>query len=699
MYLGHREAFSEQDARIAIHVEVSNSSDLDPGILRGRANHTELCWEFWDGQAWTAMNPGGKSLRLGVEDSGTTTDTGTTNFSDETQALMRSGVVTFSFTRPPVELTLNGIKSYWVRVRISAGDYGREIQVQRDESTGALSTIPATLAPPSIRLLKIDYSVEKEAKPSLVVLNEWEVTRGDSDLPFRPFTLSTPDDTLPSLYLGFKAPVAEASNANQGSGVPPVRNEGSFPHLPVSAYVLIDERAPQARNVDSCNAAAVWEYWTGANWKKFTVADQTENLQKSGVIQFLLPGDFSQSDRFGKRRFWLRMLLGESEVPPIRSVLLNTTMAVQGISFTNEILGGSNGEPNQHFRTMYPSVLPGQLLEVCEPTMPSQDEQEVLRGDEDVESPIEPTTERNGKAAYWVSWREVDSFYGSGARDRHYMLDHLTGEVIFGDGVCGMIPPILAGNLRMRRYRTGGGTIGNQPAQAVNQLVSAVPYVQKVVNWVPAAGGNDSEPADAVFERGPRELRHRGRAVTIEDFEDLALRASQEVARARCLPQCHLVDDPYAMHRRSGLISLIIVPRSHDAKPVPSMDLIERVKGFLDARRLATAELVVVGPEYVRVNVEAEIVVNRPEEASDVEQKIGAALKSYLHPIRGGQARSGWDFGRLPQRSDLYVLIERIPGVSHIRNLNVRMIAERPGVEKTGHFLVYSGHHTLTMTL
>jgi hypothetical protein len=129
------------------------------------------------------------------------------------------------------------------------------------------------------------------------------------------------------------------------------------------------------------------------------------------------------------------------------------------------------------------------------------------------------------------------------------------------------------------------------------------------------------------------------------------------------------------------------------------MDLIERVKGFLDARRLATAELVVVGPEYVRVNVEAEIVVNRPEEASDVEQKIGAALKSYLHPIRGGQGRSGWDFGRLPQRSDLYVLIERIPGVSHIRNLNVRMIAERPGVEKTGHFLVYSGHHTLTMTL
>jgi predicted phage baseplate assembly protein len=262
-----------------------------------------------------------------------------------------------------------------------------------------------------------------------------------------------------------------------------------------------------------------------------------------------------------------------------------------------------------------------------------------------------------------------------------------------------MIPPILAGNIRISQYRTGGGAIGNQPAQAVKQLVSAVPYIQKVVNWIPASGGSDSEPPDTILQRGPREIRHGGRAVTFEDFEDLAARASREVARVRCAPQSDLASDPTARLRKPGVISVVVVPRSTDIKPIPSVELLEHVKDFLDARRLATADLVVVGPEFVRVDVDAEIVVEQAEEASKVEQRIDAALRTYLHPVSGGPSGSGWDFGRLPQRSDIYVLIERIPGVGHIRDLTLTTVAERPGIEKTKHFLVYCGRHTLTMTL
>ena len=175
--------------------------------------------------------------------------------------------------------------------------------------------------------------------------------------------------------------------------------------------------------------------------------------------------------------------------------------------------------------------------------------------------------------------------------------------------------------------------------------------------------------------------------------------ASREVARAKCVPHFDLARDPFARRQKPGLISVVVVPRSGDPKPVPSSDLLNRVHTFLDARRLATAELVVVGPEYVRVDVDAEIVVYRPEEASDVEQKVTQALQSYLHPISGGSNRSGWDFGRLPQKFDLYVLIERIVGVSHIRNLRVSTAADHQGAEKTGHFLIYCGHYRVTMTL
>ena len=48
-----------------------------------------------------------------------------------------------------------------------------------------------------------------------------------------------------------------------------------------------------------------------------------------------------------------------------------------------------------------------------------------------------------------VRWHEVPDFYASGPRDRHYVLDRFTGQVRFGDGVNGLVPPIGIGNVRL----------------------------------------------------------------------------------------------------------------------------------------------------------------------------------------------------------------------------------------------------------
>ncbi len=700
LYLGSREAFSEQGGVITLHIELANPDGPGPdlGLPRAKPNHLELVWEFWDGEAWSALSTSGRSLRLGVEEDSSDDAEPTVQFSDGTQSLSRSGPVTFSFSRLPAELNLNGVKNYWVRVRIAAGDYGREIQVLRDEATGTVSTLPATLAPPSIRSVKIDYSVRRQSKPSVVQLNEWQLAQVTPDVPFRLFNSPGRDQSFRSLYLGFRTIPLQAAAPETNINKPAVGGEQGFPHVAINAYVLLDEQVRRESEEDS-DQTAQWEYWTTSGWKRFVVGDGTMKLRRSGLLQFLLPRDFAPSDEFGRRRYWVRMRLNQGETPPIRSILLNTTMAVQGLTVSNESLGSSSGEPSQKFLTTYPSVLPAQKLEVREPTLPSQSDRELLSRNTSADCLIRPVTSKTGKTEYWVTWREVNSFYGSAGRSRHYILDHQTGQILFGDGVSGMIPPILADNILMTHYRTGGGANGNQPALAVKQLLSAVPYIQKVVNLVPATGGSDAEPVGAIIERGPREIRHGGRAVTSEDFEDLALRSSREVARVHCVPRCDLAKDPDAKHLRPGLVSVIVVPRSTDSKPAPCAGLLDQVKQYLDARRVATAHLVVGGPDYVRIDVEAEIVVDRAEDESRVEQKVEAELAAFLHPIRGGPGRSGWDFGRLPARSDLYVLIERVAGVSHVRSLNLNAVPERPGAEKTKHFLIYGGRSTFTMTL
>src|SRR6202035_861957 len=127
-------------------------------------------------------------------------------------------------------------------------------------------------------------------------------------------------------------------------------------------------------------------------------------------------------------------------------------------------------------------------------------------------------------------WEEVNNFYGSRRHDRHYLLDHLTGIVTFGDGLKGSIPPISA-KIRLAQYQTGGGVTGNKPVNSISQLKTTVPYIEKVTNLAPAAGGADTEEIADLLERAPTGTRHRGRAVTVEDYEDLARLASAAVAK------------------------------------------------------------------------------------------------------------------------------------------------------------------------
>jgi predicted phage baseplate assembly protein len=447
-------------------------------------------------------------------------------------------------------------------------------------------------------------------------------------------------------------------------------------------------------------AAVAWQYWNGGGWSKLAVRDDAGNFARSGLIEFLWPPDFTSHDLFGQSRYWLRAQWdkGAYDVPPrLDRVLLNTTTAAQTITIVNEILGSSNGAERQVFVATRVPVLAGQRIEVREPEKPSTKDQAVIRkeeGDDDISVVLDAT---GHPREIWVRWHEVLDFYRSGPGDRHYVINHLTGEISFGDGVNGRIPPLGTGNLRLSRYQTGGGSRGNRAAGAIAQLKTTVPYIAKAANPDASDGGADAETTDALLERMPRTLRHRDRAVTVEDYEDLARLASPEVARALCVPLCDLFADPLSKAVLRGAVSVIVVPRTSDVKPLPTLELLARVRDFLAARADVTASLAVVGPPYLRVDVTAEVAAATPDGASAVERAVYERLAAFLHPLTGGVDGSGWDFGRSPHRSDFFALIESVPGVDHVRYLQIAATSDQPGVRGTRRFLVFSGHHQIRL--
>ncbi len=137
--------------------------------------------------------------------------------------------------------------------------------------------------------------------------------------------------------------------------------------------------------------------------------------------------------------------------------------------------------------------------------------------------------------------------------------------------------------------------------------------------------------------------------------------------------------------------------RSDDPRPVPSLVLLDRVRAYLEARLVPTADLHLVGPDWLRAEVEAEVVAERPEAALEVRDAVVAALEAFLHPLSAGPDGEGWSLGRRPQKSEIHAVIEGTPGVDHVRRLRLELTVTAEAEAAPDCLLIYSGEHRIRL--
>jgi hypothetical protein len=322
-------------------------------------------------------------------------------------------------------------------------------------------------------------------------------------------------------------------------------------------------------------------------------------------------------------------------------------------------------------------VLPGAQIAVREPDRPPDDEREQLQKElrqvEEGAQALIPTPQGTPGGGVWVRWHQVSDFYASTPASRHFALDPITGQVRFGDGRRGKIPPVGRDNIKAVVYRTHNGSQGNAASGTITALRNPsgdLADIQSVTNYDAAAGGSNEETVEQVKRRGPQSLKHRQRAVALEDFEWLALEATGEVAQARCLPTRNRQGLP-----EPGWATVVITPDSSESRPMPSPVLLRRVQAYLQDRALANLKEIrhihVRGPDYVEASVLARVVPSEPEKADDVELALLQALETFLHPLRGGPEQTGWELGRDIYVSEVYAEMEAVSGVDHVAGLRL----------------------------
>ena len=164
-------------------------------------------------------------------------------------------------------------------------------------------------------------------------------------------------------------------------------------------------------------------------------------------------------------------------------------------------------------------------------------------------------------------------------------------------------------------------------------------------------------------------LRQPDRAVTTADFERLALQADPSIQRVHCLPRRNLLsENPLAPEDSPGNVSLIILPATtSNTLPNPSEALLQRVRDYLDPRRLLTTQIYVVEPRYFAFRLQIKLLLKPDAAELQVKNRAIASLTRFFHPLRGGQAGTGWIFGRDIYVSEIYELLDSVEGVDYVQ--------------------------------
>ncbi len=400
--------------------------------------------------------------------------------------------------------------------------------------------------------------------------------------------------------------------------------------------------------------------------------DTTQGLNESGLIRIHLP-QMQLDKRDGKTAYWVRCVLDEMppdnryrESPKIRRLAVGgwgATIPTTNVADAfDEVLGRSDGTPGQRFFLRNTPVVARRGRE-------KQAEEYIIIRPEGKDEEI---------------WEEVEDFSHSGEYDPHYTIDSSSGEVRFGpalpqrDGTIrcyGAIPEKKA-LITMRAYRYGGGQIGNVASNTLNVNKSGLPYIEKVRNRKPAAGGKDLENLEDCKVRAPGHLRAMHRAVTAADFEYLAMEAApNHVARTFCLQS-----PAYA-----GLIQVLVIPkvakldgaaRGRDYSLAPenlklSTEVQTQIKEHLNERRLLCTRIEIIEPDYVWVKTIIRLrpspLVRKERVLRDVETR----LLQFLHPLSGGLDGMGWPFGRKVTKSEILLALQIVPGIDFIRDIQL----------------------------
>jgi hypothetical protein len=270
----------------------------------------------------------------------------------------------------------------------------------------------------------------------------------------------------------------------------------------------------------------------------------------------------------------------------------------------------------------------------------------------------------NGTA--WEEWTRVDFIQDYTPSSAVFSVSVAASEevsVVFGDGISGMIPPKESGVKAV--YISGGGVIGNVSADSLTTWDSVLgvnaPAIRtmSVTNAVAATGGADPESNDSIRYNAPRSLRSLNRAVTLEDFANLAL-SIDGVVKSNAIADSRSSVTVYIAPNATGSAEETPGVDSSNADTPQMTNYISLVSQYLANKKQIGTTVTVLSPAYSPVHVDIQYSALPQYNPSTVSTAIKQALLSDF-------SYSNVDFADVITPEEVEFKLRQVEGVSNVK--------------------------------
>lgn len=215
------------------------------------------------------------------------------------------------------------------------------------------------------------------------------------------------------------------------------------------------------------------------------------------------------------------------------------------------------------------------------------------------------------------------------------------------------------------------------PAGAIAKLVEPLAEVKKIQQPYLSFGGRPKEQAPSYYIRVSEHLRHKGRAVTIFDYERLVLEHFPEIYKVRCINHGQVVSDRLR-ELVPGAVTLAAIPdlsqrhTTNDLQPKVNINLLKQIEADLRQHCSPWVEIQVVNPRYEEIQVDFEVKFKSPYDGNFdyYKRELETAIVGFLSPWTASEG-ADIHFGGKVYRSAILNFVEEQPTVDYVLNFQM----------------------------